>query len=372
MVTLSELNSVSNDSTVGYIDRIPVRNLWWLLLYASSLLRELGTKDRKTVDDNPDDIPDLVAEILCRRVEFRIKRNLSCGYQAQKAVLGRVRGRIDLLNTERHRLLERGKVACEFYGLTINTVRNRYVRAALDKLSKIVRNKKLAYRCRSLSANLRSMGVTGECPSRREVFADRFGRHDADDQPMVAAAHLAFNLALPTEDAGYKYLSSPDRNIVWIRRLYEKGIAGFYNFVLPKQEWNIKAGKNIDWYIKEKSSGIDEFFPLMRVDIVLDHLVPAGHRIIIDTKFNSVLIKGHYREQTLRSGYIYQIYVYLRSQEGAGDPLADNALGILLHPSIDTAFDEYVVIQNHKIRFCTVDLGVEAKEIRTQLLRVLE
>ncbi len=109
----------------------------------------------------------------------------------------------------------------------------------------------------------------------------------------------------------------------------------------------------------------------MQTDIILDNL-EAGHRIVIDTKFNSVVTPGWHREKTLRSEYIYQIYAYLRSQEGNGDSLSDDASGLLLHPSVGQMIDEAFVVQNHKIRFLTIDLGATAKEIREQLLRVLE
>jgi 5-methylcytosine-specific restriction enzyme subunit McrC len=361
---------IDQHEEIGRIGRIPVRNLWLLMLYASNLFRHIGSA-KVSVEDNPDDIPDLVAEILSRLVERRIIRNLTYGYQSREEVLGRVRGRINLLYTERHKLLDRGKVACQFDELTVNTVRNRYVRAALEEISKIVGCSGLAHRCRSLAASLRRMGVTGECPGRGEVSLDRFGRHDADDQPMVSAAHLAFNLALPTERVGFKHLSLPDREVKWIRKLYEKGVAGFYDVVLSGQGWRVDAGKTINWLIDRKSAGIDKILPSMRTDITLDHL-DTGRRIVIDTKFNSVVTPGWYREETLRSGYIYQIYAYLRSQEGNGDPLADNATGLLLHPSVGDMVDESVVIQGHEIRFATVDLGGPANEIRAQLLKVLE
>jgi 5-methylcytosine-specific restriction enzyme subunit McrC len=340
------------------------------MLYASDLFRDLE-KAKVAVEDNPDDIPDLAAEMLCRRVERRIQRNLSYGYQSREAVLGRVRGHIDLLATERNRLLDRGKVACRFHELTIDTARNRYVRTALEELSKIVSHKAQAHRCRSLAAGLRRMGVTGERPNRGEGSINRFGRHDVDDQPMVAAAHLAFNLALPTESAGTKQLSLPDREITWIRKLYEKGIAGFYDVVLSQKGWHVNAGKTIGWQIESKSQGIDKILPSMRTDIILNH-PDAGHRIVIDTKFNSIVTGGWYREETLRSGYLYQIYAYLRSQEGNGDPLAENASGLLLHPSVGDMVNESVVIQKHRIQFATVDLGATAKEIRRQLIQTIE
>ena len=355
---------------IGRIGGIPVRNLWLLMLYASQLFRDLE-KATVAVEDNPDDIPDLVAEVLCRKVERRTQRNLSYGYQSREAVLGRVRGRIDLLNTERHRLLDRGKVACRFDELTVDTARNRFVRAALEAISEIVRRDALAHRCRSLAASLRRIGVIGERPGRGEASIDRFGRYDADDRPMVAAAHLAFDLALPTEAAGGKHLSLPDREITWIRKLYEKGIAGFYDVVLSGKGWRVDAGKAIGWLIESKSPGIDRILPSMRTDIVLDHS-DAGRRIVIDTKFNAVVTRGWYREETVRSGYVYQIYAYLRSQEGRGDPLAEQASGLLLHPSVGDMVEETVVIQNHEIRFATVDLGATATEIRERLLQVLE
>ena len=82
------------------IDGIPVRNLWLLMLYASKLFRHLDSS-KVAAEENPEDIPDLIAEFLSNVVERRLKRNLSFGYQNQIAELNRVRGRIDLLRTER-------------------------------------------------------------------------------------------------------------------------------------------------------------------------------------------------------------------------------------------------------------------------------
>ncbi len=340
------------------------------MLYASALFRQTGN-GRVEVEENPDDIPNLVAELLSHLVERRLMRNLTYGYQSREAVLNRVRGRINLLQTERHQLLERGMVACRFEELTVDTPRNRFVRAALNEIAKLVHHSKLARRCRTLSTSLGRMGVAGVKPSRTEISNIRFGRNDSDDQQMTAAAHLAFNLALPTEAVGPKHLSLPDREISWVRRLFEKGVAGFYDVVLSGSGWRVGAGKTLNWAIESKTPGIDKILPSMRTDIVLDHIA-SGQRIIIDTKFNSITSKGWYREETLRSGYMYQMYAYLRSQEGNGDPLSTNASGLLLHPAVGVMVDESVVIQGHKIRFATVDLGGKASQIRDRLLYIVK
>ena len=353
----------------GQVGRIPVRNLWLLMLYASDLFRSRD-REKITIEENPDDIPDLVAEILTFLVERRLRRNLSFGYQPKEAVLGRVRGRINLLYTERHQLLDRGRVACRFEEFLVDTPRNRYVRVALEKLAKIVQRTNLADRCGTLAARLRRMGVSGEKPDRSEISANQFGRHDTDDRQMVAAAQLAFDLALLTEEAGPQSLFMPDREERWVRRLFEKAVAGFYDVVLSNSGWRVSAGKKIDWPIGEKTADIDRILPSMRTDIILDDY-GAERRVVIDTKFTSIITRGWYREETLRSGYLYQMYAYLRSQEDNGDPLAVNAAGLLLHPAIDEMVDEAVVIQGHEIRFATVDLGAEAGKIRKQLVQMV-
>ena len=47
---------------------------------------------------------------------------------------------------------------------------------------------------------------------------------------------------------------------------------------------------------------------------------------------------------------MYQLYANLRSQEGRGDPWADQADGLLLHPAINGHGDESVRIQGHRQR----------------------
>jgi 5-methylcytosine-specific restriction enzyme subunit McrC len=354
----------------GYIGRVPVRNLWLLMLYASDLFRTRGIGN-VGLEDSPDDLPDLVAEILAHAVELRQRRRLNLGYRSRDTVVNRVRGRIDVLNTERHRLLDRGLVACRFDELTIDTPRNRYVRAALEAISKIVRRTDVSHRCRSLASGMKAMGVSGDAPTRAQMSTDRFGRNDADDRFMVAAAKLAFDLALPTEAAGMNVLTLPDREVTWVRRLFEKAVGGFYDVVLQPQGWRVRCGGTLGWQIEQKTPGIDRILPTMRTDVVLDH-APSGRRIVIDTKFTSIVTSGWYREETIRSGYLYQIYAYLQSQVGRGDPFADCASGLLLHPSVDDAVDETVVIQGHGIRFATVNLTTTTGEIRSQLLRLCE
>jgi len=186
---------------------------------------------------------------------------------------------------------------------------------------------------------------------------------------MLALARLAFDLALPTEEAGTTPLTKPDRDEHWVRRLFEKAVAGFYAVELVPKGWIVRPGHVLHWPVTMSSEGMEAILPSMKTDMVLD--APNGRRIVIDTKFTSIVTKNWYREESLRSGYLYQMYAYLRSQEDLGIASPWNAAaGILLHPTIDKNFDEIAKIQGHEMRFVTLDLSQSPRTIRSALREI--
>ena len=362
------MNAASSSGAPDRSGRIPVRNLWLLMLYASDLFRMRGN-DLVDREDLPDDIPDLVAEILARAVERRLRRNLSRTYEPRRAVLDRVRGSIDQLATESHQLLRRGKVACRYEELTIDTTRNRYVRGALATIAPLVADPDLATRCRRLARSLLDLGVAGAVPTARQAAAGRFGRHDTDDRFMVAAAKLAFDLAMPTETGGDQYLALPDRNPGRLRKLFEHAVYGFYDVVLSPLGWRASHGRILYWPVSAGTPKLDRILPRMQTDIELEHADPR-RKIVIDTKFTSVVSPARFRK-TVRSAYLYQIYAYLRSQETA-PPSDVSTEGVLLHPVVGDSVDEATLIQDHLLRFATVNLAGTPAEFRADLLRIVD
>lgn len=346
------------------VGRIPVRNLWLLMLYASDLTR-VGGAFNALVDDDLDDLPDLVARLLADAVERRIRRNLTRGYRHREMVLTRVRGRINILTTEARQLLSKGEVFCRFEELTLDTPRNRLVCAALNQMMRLVHDKNLGHRCRSLAADLARGGVGRVRPSRADLATDQIGRNDAADRFMVALARLAFDLALPTEIAGSTSFVVPDREEAWVRRLFEKAVLGFARVELEPEGWSVRGSIPLEWQISFGSSGLAAILPRMVTDIVLD-APRAGRRVVVDTKFTSILGATRFSDARLKSGYLYQMYAYLRSQEGQ-DVRWNGAAGLFLHPAIGASLLERVVIQNHSISFATIDLGGEATAIRNEL-----
>jgi len=217
---------------------------------------------------------------------------------------------------------------------------------------------------------MRALGVVGPSPTIREMSTETLGRHEADDRQIVAAAALAFDLALPTEDFGSKRLFLPDREKAWVRRLFERAVRGFCEVTLGPRGWRVGA-RDLNWQVGQATDRGKVLLPGMETDITLEHRAEC-RRIVVDTKFTMALKKNQYGQDKFRSGHLRQIYAYVFSQIRAGDSLSASTEGVLLYPAVDETLDEAVLIQGHRLRFMTVDLGGDASVIRTDLLRLIE
>lgn len=356
-----------DEAATNRVGRIPLRNIWFLFLYASGLAQFHG-QFAVEVEEAPE-LPDLVGRLLVHTVERRLRRNLSRGYQPRADVLTRVRGRIDVLRTEAHAHLLRGEVACRYDELTVNTPRNRLVRAALDRLSPWVVDPTLSHACRQLAGDLGRLGVSGQAPTRAEISLDKLGRNDAEDALMVALARLVFDLVLPSEEIGQTAMSGVAKDEWLVRQLFEKAVGAFLAVELAPYGWKVEAGKKLRWQIEGQTDGIAAILPGMQIDILLEKAAEI-RRVVIDTKFAAIFTQSAWKTSILQSRYLYQLYAYLRSQVREDDPLSVRAEGILLHPAVDGMVDEAVMIQGHKLRFMTVDLYAPTVEIVQQLRRL--
>ncbi|MFL9880582.1 5-methylcytosine-specific restriction endonuclease system specificity protein McrC [Herbaspirillum rhizosphaerae] len=346
---------------------IPLRNIWLLFLYAADLAR---FKDLLNVQlESARNLPELVARLLVWVVQKRLRCNLSRGYQAKQAVLSRVRGRIDVLGTVTGQLLERGRVACRFEEHTMDTPRNRLVRAALDYLAKMVPDPAVAHECRTLSQSLARFGVSTQKPSRDAIASDQISRNETQDFLMVSLAKMVFEALIPSEQAGSSHALAEDANVHLVRRLFEKAVANALRMQMRPLGWQIQSGRKLRWPIDHACDAIREHLPGMQTDIELVN-ADQKRKLVIDTKFTQIFGATRYREEVLRSGYLYQLYTYLRTQEAELQIQGLRSEGMLLHPQLGEALDAYIDIQGHRMRFKTIDLMGSAEELERQLLAI--
>ncbi|WP_299416755.1 hypothetical protein [uncultured Sulfitobacter sp.] len=344
--------------------KIPLRNIWILFLYAADLA-QLRDKFERDVE-NARDLPDLVGRLLAHVVEDRLRRNLSRGYRTRAAVLPRVRGRIDMLATEAGQLMERGQIACRFEEHVMDTPRNRLIRAALERQAGRVSSKETAHRCRGLAADFSRLGVSAGRPSRAELGVDQIGRNESADRMMVALARMIFDGTIPTEAQGAALQPGDETTEHLIRRLFERAVGNALRIKLQPLGWHIAQGRRIAWPVTMATPSLSDILPGMQTDIEMNHAV-SGRRVVIDTKFTNILTSSNYRQQILKSGYLYQMYAYLRTQEDMSQPSSMTAEGLFLHPQAGGSVDETMVVQGHTVTFRTIDLTAPATKFEEQL-----
>ncbi|WP_415855197.1 5-methylcytosine restriction system specificity protein McrC [Sinomonas sp. G460-2] len=345
---------------------IPLRNVWLLLLYASEFYQS-GPEAFDGIEEYPEKLPELLAELLVASTEDRLKRPLTPAFAPTSRDLSRVRGAIDTLRTESHQLLSRGLVACRFEELTVDTARNRMIRTALDSVAPLCTAEELSRRCRAQSLRLGSLGVgvlnlrAGERDPQL-----RLTRNDARDRSVLLAAKLALQLALPS---GYMTPGHGRGNLSerQFRHLFERAVAGFFTAHGRGRGWKVQRGRKVDWKASEATVGLAAVLPHMVTEVWIDH--PAtGRRLILDTKFTAALSSSKFARETLRSGHLLELYAFVRAQESPTDPLAAGAGGLLLYPAVNGTLMESFVTAGHRLGAATVDLSLSSVEVRDQLI----
>jgi 5-methylcytosine-specific restriction enzyme subunit McrC len=203
------------------------------------------------------------------------------------------------------------------------------------------------------------------------MATDQIGRHEAEDRLMVSLARAVFDLVLPTEQEGLRSIFKASRGDTEFRKLFERAIGNFFAAELPREEgWRVYPGKQIYWPVGAASPGIRAHLPMMVTDIILEN-EHEDRRIIIDTKFTNILTGAQYGDgQRFKTGHIYQLYSYLRSQERDDDPRSLTSEGMLLYPAIGVDVDEAAALQGHTLRFVTINLAEPTVSVVEKLRQV--
>src|SRR5689334_20479152 len=115
---------------------IPIRNLWHMLLYAwnePSLNNQVSMGD---VERAPT-LDALLAMVLIRFIEQRMRVGLGHGYVETSQRLRAVRGRIHFTTSMLNHIAKMGEVECDFQQYSMNEPRNQIIRSTLMRLVQV-------------------------------------------------------------------------------------------------------------------------------------------------------------------------------------------------------------------------------------------
>ena len=363
-----DLNILASPSTPKTAYGIPIRNLWYLLLYAWNETPYSPYWQMVKVEQAPS-LDALLASVLVRILQQRLRIGLGCSYIAEQRLLRGLRGRIQFTKSLKQRAFERGQALCEFEHYSINAPQNQIIRSTLFHLAQVgqfgpgqKQAEELRHTIRWLVRTLDGIDLIELTPEF--IHRQQAKRQDHDYRVMLAVCDLILRRQLPTEEAGQVYASQLERDRLVLHRLYESFVANFYRYHL--RHWLVQPQKTLTWH--EKSS--NPYLPTMRPDLMLKE-VASGRIIILDTKFTANSLKqNRWGKGMFDSAHLYQIYAYLKTQEHLSNS-HQQATGVLLYPAIQGELSENVELQGHQIRIESVNLAAPWQDVERRLLEVI-
>jgi len=346
---------------------IPIKNLWYMLLYAWEKSAFLS-RWKVEVEEAPS-FDALLATILCKLLEQRLRIGLGRSYANEAKTLRGVRGRVDFTESLKRLTFENGQAHCRYQTYTHNVPKNQMIRSTMAKLVQMGFFGTNRSKSDEIKGELRRLvrtldGIDFCEPTQDLIRRQALGRNDMDYQVMLNICSLMLLGGMPTEKDGHHSLPRIDRERITLYQIFERFVANFYKISL--RGWEVRPGRILDWNAQKSST----FMPSMKVDILLTDAA-SGHRIVLDTKFTAgSLISGQWGSPIFASGHVYQIYTYLRSQEHLSES-DRHASGILLYPTAGINLDESVKVQGHMIHFKTLDLSLPWQKIESRLLSIV-
>jgi 5-methylcytosine-specific restriction enzyme subunit McrC len=347
---------------------VPIRNLWYLFLYAWDMAR---FRDRWAAEaEAAPSLPALLARVLAEITRERMRRGLSRSYGPARRTVRGLRGRIDFAQTLKHLALADGRTHCRYEELDIDDLRNRILRATLHRLAKDPRlADDKAAETKALRRELTDLLSRLEGVALVEPTAALFnrlptGRTAGPDRLAMNLCRLVHRLEMPSDRPGPTALPALLHEEILHHRLFERFVLNFYRLHLRDRFQ--ASSEMLAW---PDAFGC-RFVPAMRTDITLRSRRPPPRRIVIETKFSAAaLAASPFGEEAFKPANLYQLYAYLRSQEEASEAHR-TASGILLYPAVDLHLDEHMLVQGHRIRVATVDLGAPWPAIEKRLLDI--
>lgn len=344
---------------------IPIRNVYYLLCYAWNHLEESDLVDRQALEQL-DRVEDLLGKVLAEGVFRLLKRGLDRGYRETTEELAGVRGKIEVGAMATSAVRARGRVICTYEIFTQDILHNQIIRSTLrallnaPSLNRAVRNDvALAYQRMD---GVRTVRLTRQLFSR--VQLSRSQRHY---KFLLQICHLAHDLLLVDDRSGGFDFHDFRRDQRQMWRLFEDFVREFYR--VEQSELRVLLERKIPWgNIEGRTPADTEFIPGMYSDVLLEG---SGRRIILDTKFYQKPLDSRYGAERLRSGNLYQLLSYLTSRQ-LKLPDGPRHEGILLYAAVAESFSINLKINGFKIQAATVDLARPFRDIREQMLTVLD
>jgi 5-methylcytosine-specific restriction enzyme subunit McrC len=342
---------------------IPIRNLYFLFLYAWDKFSE-GARVEVGQDEGPD-LPNLLAKVLASGVRRQFRMGLDKDYVSTVEELAFPRGKFLLADTIKRSSLASGRAVCEFDELSVDTIPNRILKAAMRRLQL---SPDIAT---DLASELRRLEARLEGVARLPLSPDLFRllqvtRNHGQYGLLMKVCRLVMELSMPDEGgAGHRFydiLKDETRMSV----VFEHFVRNFFRL---EQSHYLVGAEMITWPARCVNAQDADYLPTMVTDVTLRS---ADRTIVIDAKYyRDTFVSRFGTRPKVRSGHLYQLQSYLTNMERQPGQMAPE--GVLLYPSIDgeeVRLDFQLPL--HRIRVWTVDMAQPWQPVHNQFLELVD
>lgn len=341
---------------------IPIKNIYYMLSYAFSILNEQGYKSIETEEFH--NVADLCAAILTKGVALQLKRGIGKEYISQAEPLTSPRGKIDVTASIKDLSMIRGQLVCTYDDFSVNSYMNRIIKTTLELLLKAnisPTRKKEIKKLLIFFVDVDPLDV------HTINWSIRFNRNNQSYRMLVSICELVIKGLLQTKTDGSTKMMD-FLNDQKMHHLYEKFILEYYN--IEYRPLKVKASASMmDWQVDDD---FRDMLPKMKTDITLT----CGSRtLIIDAKYYEHNLREQFGKVSIPTDNLYQIFTYVKTKENElKDIPHEKVSGMLLYAQTEDegAFNNEYQIMGNRICARTLDLSGDFSSIKSQLDEIAE
>lgn len=340
--------------------RIPVRNIYYLLLYAWGHFRSAGVRE-VGADESPD-LPNLLGKVLNEGTHRLLRRGLDRGYVSSTEETRSPRGKLRLDVMAKQQTMLRGFAVCDLDELTPDVLHNQILKASLFSLAN----------CADVEGNLRhdlqtsARRMAGVSPIRLSAPLFRrvqLSRNTSQYGFLMRVCELVFHALLPDDQGGGSKFQSIMEDETRMSALFEDFLRNFYRSELPIYS----TGSEIMPWIAEAEIEADlAYLPIMKTDVTLRS---QNRTIVADAKYYKDLLAGGRYDPKVRSTHLYQISTYL-AHVRRREP-DQEVSGLLIYPANGQSVRMRFRLLGIPLTVATIDLSSEWPEIHAELIHLI-
>lgn len=340
--------------------KVPIANVYCMLLYAWSLFRERDPVD--VAQEGYTELQDLFAHVLADTVTELLARGLDRGYVTRDEAVAGIRGRLELADTLKRNRLAAGQAHCRFDELEYDVLHNRILKATLRRLRQVPLHEKNRRRVLALYQKLDAVAdVEVEPQDFRRV---QLHRNNAGYEHALRLCELILDHLMVDPRSGRTRFREYREREQQMGLLFQGFVREFFRRHQP--EFRISS-PTIEWVAGPCSPADLLRLPRMETDILLEG---GGRRIILDTKFYGDAYAGRGGNKRLIAGHLYQVLAYVQNRD-ARVPGAPHE-GMLLYPVVEDAFSHDYTLMNHRLAVRSIDLRKPWQSLQAGLRAVLD